>query len=91
MSLLKRLFGGGGSQPPSVDPVEYEGFRILPEPMPADGQFRLAAWIEAEIQGETKRHHLIRADLLRDRTEAEQAAIDKARQLIDQQGARLFD
>lgn len=90
MSLLSRLFGGGGQKPPSPEPVEYEGYRILPEPIPADGQFRLAAWIELDVDGATKRHHLIRADLLRDRAEAEQAAINKARQLIDQQGALLF-
>ncbi|MBS0125320.1 HlyU family transcriptional regulator [Thetidibacter halocola] len=92
MSILSRLFGGGGggAKAPSVEPVEYEGFRITPQPMPEDGQFRLAALIEAEVDGETKTHHLIRADLIRDRAEAETAAIRKAKQMIDQQGKRLF-
>ena len=92
MSLLKRLFGGGsgGSIPPAVEPIDYEGFRIYPDPMPEDGQFRLAARIEAEVDGETKQHHLIRADLIRDRDEACEAAIRKAKQMIDQMGPRLF-
>lgn len=93
MSFLKRLFGGGsgGAAAPDAQVVEHEGFRITPEPMKADGQFRIAAWIEGEVDGETKRHHLIRADLLRDRDEASEASVAKARQMIDQMGAGLFD
>ena len=58
--------------------------------MPAEGQFRIAALIEAEVDGEMKTHHLVRADVIRDREEAEQASIRKAKQMIDEQGARLF-
>ncbi|MDJ0821407.1 MAG: HlyU family transcriptional regulator [Paracoccaceae bacterium] len=92
MSWFSRLFGGGDSaaSAPSAEPVEYEGFRIYPEPMAEDGQFRLAARIEKEVDGETKEHHLIRADVLRDRESAEEAAIQKAQQMIDQMGDRLF-
>ena len=91
MSLLSRLFGGGGSKPePKAETIAYNGFRITPEPMPAEGQFRIAALIEAEVDGEMKTHHLVRADVIRDREEAEQASIRKAKQMIDEQGARLF-
>ena len=94
MSLLKRLFGGGsgsgGPKEPAAETVEYKGFRITPEPMAEDGQFRLAARIEREIDGETRQHHLIRADMLRDRQQAEEAALAKARQMIDQMGDRIF-
>ena len=58
--------------------------------MLAEGQFRLAALIEAEVEGETKTHHLVRADVIRDREEAEEASVRKAKQMIDEQGARLF-
>ncbi len=97
MSWLSRLFGtgggaGGSDAAPAAETEEYKGFRITPEPIPEGGQFRLAARIEAETEdGETRHHHLIRADMLRDRDEAETAALRKARQMIDQQGMRLFD
>lgn len=92
MSWLSRLFGSGeGGGGPATAVTEYEGFRITPDPIPADGQFRLAAHIERDVNGEIKQHHLIRADLLRDRTAAEEAAVFKAKQMIDQMGVRLFD
>jgi hypothetical protein len=90
MSWLSKLFGGGG-EAAAAEPTEYEGFRIFPDPMPDDGQFRLAARIEKEVGGELKTHRLIRADLLRDRDEASAAAVRKAQQMIDQMGERLFD
>ncbi len=92
MSWLSRLFGGGDgdAQAPSAEPVEYEGYKIFPDPIAEDGQFRLAARIEKEVEGEIKTHHLIRADVLRDRESAADAAIRKAQQMIDQQGDRLF-
>lgn len=91
MSLLKRLFGGGAApKQPDAAPVDYEGFRIIPDPVSEDGGYRLAARIEAEVDGETKVHHLIRADVIRDRDEAVSAAVRKAKQMIDTQGARLF-
>ncbi|KUF09263.1 HlyU family transcriptional regulator [Pseudoponticoccus marisrubri] len=92
MSLLSRLFGGGGGGgTPAPEPVEYEGFRIYPEPVSEGGQYRIGARIEAEIDGTLKEHRLIRADMLRDREEAETASVNKAKQMIDQMGARLFD
>lgn len=92
MSWLSKVFGGGSdSAGKKVEAIDYNGFRILPEPMSDGGQFRLAARIEAEEAGETKSHHLIRADMLRSREEAETAAVAKAKQMIDQMGMRLFD
>ncbi|MCA0938828.1 hypothetical protein CLG85_007705 [Yangia mangrovi] len=93
MSFWSRLFGGGpgpAKTEPQVEAVEYNGFRIFPAPQPADGQFRIAARIEGEVNGETKVHELIRADVIRDHGEAVEASIRKARQMIDEQGARLF-
>ncbi|MBT56007.1 MAG: hypothetical protein CMF72_21740 [Mameliella sp.] len=94
MSLLKRLFGGGGADKTPAAPaaaIDYEGYRIIPQPSPEGGQFRIGALIEGEVNGETKSHHLIRADLIRDADEAADASIRKAKQMIDQMGARLFD
>lgn len=93
MSLLKRLFGGGGAHkaPATAVVVEYEGYRITPQPVSEGGQYRIGALIEGEVNGETKTHHLIRADMIRDADEAADASIRKAKQMIDQMGARLFD
>jgi len=91
MSILSRLFGS--SNPASkqdAEPELYEGCRIYPEPVPDGGKFRLAARIEKDIDGETRSHSLIRADLLDDKNSASEAACRKARQVIDEQGERLF-
>ncbi|MDU8911218.1 HlyU family transcriptional regulator [Aestuariicoccus sp. MJ-SS9] len=92
MSLLSRLFGGGGGskEPASAESVEYKGFRITPEPISEGGNFRIAARIEMDVEGETKTHHLIRADVVNDRDAAEEASLRKARQIIDEQGTRIF-
>ncbi len=84
MSLFSKLFGGGGTPP--AEPVEYKGFLIFPEPIKEDGQYRIAARIE---KGD-KVHQLIRADLIRDLDEANEASLGKARQMIDQLGDSLF-
>ncbi|MBF9058955.1 hypothetical protein HKCCSP123_07130 [Rhodobacterales bacterium HKCCSP123] len=88
MSLFSKLFGGGGK--PAKDPEVYKEFRIFPEPQSASGGYRLAARIEKEVGGETKVHHMIRADQIQDAEEAEAFSIRKAKQLIDEQGERLF-
>ncbi len=90
MSLLKKLFGGATSAPKHT-PETYKDFTITPDPIPADGQHRIAAHITKEIDGEMKSHHLIRADTLMSANAAAEAAIDKAKIVIDQQGDRLFN
>ncbi|MEM1362524.1 MAG: HlyU family transcriptional regulator [Pseudomonadota bacterium] len=93
MSWLSNLFGGveASKQSQSAEPVLYEGYRIIPEPMNEEGQYRLAGWIELDVDGEIRKHQFIRADLFRSRDEAEGATVIKAKQLIDQMGQRLFD
>ncbi|KPA23097.1 Transcriptional activator HlyU [Shimia sp. SK013] len=91
MSLFKRLFGGGGEAPsPKAESQEYAGFTITPTPIAEGGQFRVSARIEALIDGEEKRHELIRADVIRDLDEATDMSVRKAKQLIDQMGNALF-
>lgn len=90
MSLFSKLFGGGGKGVSSTKVEEYQGFAIHPDPMPEGRQFRLQARIEKEIGGETKTHTVIRADVFESRDAAEAAAITKAKQVIDEQGDRLF-
>lgn len=95
MSFLKRLFGGGAAPSASAEiagePEFYKGFTITPTPRQESGQFRLAAIVEKTVDGETKHHRLVRADLFPIRDTAESAALEKARRMIDEQGDALFD
>lgn len=88
MSLLSRLFGGSTAKTP--DPVIHEGFTIFPEPSKESGGYRIGARIEKEIDGEVKTHHMIRADTYGALDTASDASVDKAKQLIDQQGVTIF-
>lgn len=90
MSLLSRLFGGGGGGAAEQPAESYEGFSITPDPIKEGGSWRLAARVEKEIGGETKTHRLIRADTFQSADEAASASIAKAKQIIDEQGNRLF-
>ena len=90
MSLLSRLFGGGGSaEPPKGE--DYKDFIIFAEPIREGNVFRLCARITGQVDGEEKEHRLIRADTLESEDAAVEASINKAKQMIDEQGARLFD
>lgn len=91
MSILSRLFGGGGAPTPRPEPEAYKGFAITADPMKEGPRWRIAAHIVKEIGGETKTHHLIRADTLDDHETAVKASLGKARQMIDEQGDRIFD
>lgn len=91
MSILSRLFGLGSGPAAAPEPEVYKTFRIFAEPMNEGGRFRLAARIEKEIDGETRSHHLIRADTFDNADTARDMSGKKARQLIDQQGDALFD
>lgn len=89
MSILSRLFGGGKSKP-ATPPEEHAGCRIYPEPRQEAGGYRIAARIEKDIDGQTKVHQMIRADVCQSRDEAVTTALGKARLLIDQQGEAIF-
>ena len=93
MGFFSKLFGGS-SEPaaPSVAATEMiDGVTVEATPMPEGGQFRLAARLSKEVDGELREHALIRADLFQSREEAASMAIRKARQVIAEQGERLFD
>jgi hypothetical protein len=88
-ALLTRLFGGG-SQDAAEEWIEYSGYRIRPAPYRRGGQYQTCGVIEKEVQGETKQHRFVRAETHPSREVAAAFAIAKARQLIDEQGERLF-
>lgn len=90
MSLLSKLFGGK-AKVKDIEPELYKEFLIFPEPVRADGGFRIAARIEKEIDGEVKVHNLMRVDTLPSEEEANQASINKSKVFIDQMGNGVFD
>lgn len=88
--MFSKLFGLKSKAPDSEKTETYQGFRITPEPMKESQGYRLCALIEKEVNGELKSHRLIRADTISDIDVCREAAIEKAKQMIDQLGDRLF-
>ena len=97
MSFWKALFGGGEGKsaesgaPKTAKSVEHNGFRIEAQPYSESGQFQLAGTISKEIDGVRKEHRYVRADRFTSIEDAAEYAILKGRQIIDQQGERIFD
>lgn len=91
--LWNRLSGGGegsaGSEP-AAEAVEYKGYRIRPAPYPAKGQYQTAGVIEKDFETGTKEYHFVRAETHASRDDASAFAVAKGRQIIDEQGDRIF-
>ena len=90
MSFLKRLFGAGGNQPKVAAEIVHEGYRIAATPQKEGDQFRLHGTITKDIDGETKTHLLIRADLFPAADDCVAQTFVKAKQIIKEQGTRIF-
>ena len=91
MPFWSRLFGGTpAEEPASGASEEHKGFRITPMPIREGGQYRIAARIEKEVGGVARVHELVRADTVSSLDEAKALSVAKARQVIDEQGDRLF-
>ncbi len=88
MSLFSKLFGGGAKAEPT--PEIHKDFRIFAAPQRDAGGYRIAARIEKDVDGETKIHNLLRADTVQSEDEAITFSIRKAKQVIDEQGERIF-
>ena len=95
LTLLKaawsRLAGGGAASPgPAIPAVEYKGYRIRPEPYRTKDQYQTAGTIEKVTADGIREHRFIRADTYHSREDAIAFTIVKAKQIIDQQGDRIF-
>jgi hypothetical protein len=92
-ALWARLVGGGSGAAPAevaAEMVEYNGYRIRPAPYAAKGGFQTAGVIE-KITGEgVKEHRFVRAETHPSRDDAVSFAIAKAKQILDEQGDRVF-
>ncbi len=93
MGLFSKLFGGGGdgnTAPAEGEAVEYKGFHIHPAAQPRNGQWLTAGVIRKEIDGAMKEHSFLRADTHGSPEAANDFAVIKGRQIIDEQGERIF-
>lgn len=90
--LLRRFLGGGrtAAEAEPAAAVEHRGFRIVPQIRAQGGQYLTCALIEKDFPEGPRRHELIRADTHASPDDAKAFAIHKAKQVIDEQGDRLF-
>jgi hypothetical protein len=94
--LMKKLFGGGGDggdadgDKPLGDAVEHKGCSIQPVAMRKGGQFLTAGVIAKEFPDGRREHRFVRADTHSSPDQAHDFAVVKGRQIIDEQGDRLF-
>ena len=89
MGWLSKLFGGGAESAPAEKPgtsEEYKGFKVTPKPIREGSQYRISARIEKD----GRVHELIRADTVGSLDDATAMSLGKARQVIDEQGERIF-
>ncbi|MFT3987246.1 HlyU family transcriptional regulator [Aestuariivirga sp.] len=92
MSFLKKLFGGGSgaaAEKPGKS-VEHKGFTITAAPYGEGGQFQTCGVISKEINGEKKEYRFVRADRFTSQDEAAEFSLSKGRQIVDEQGERVF-
>jgi hypothetical protein len=91
MPFWSRLFGGKPAEETAAGASEeHKGFRIKPRPIREGSHYRIAARIEKEVAGVPRVHDLVRADTVASLDEARALSLAKARQMIDEQGDRLF-
>jgi len=90
--LWLRLAGGGAKAEAAAETnfTEYKGYRIRSTAYPERGQYQTAGVIEKEFDAEVKEYRFIRAETHPSKEEADAFAIRKGKQIIDEQGDRLF-
>lgn len=98
MSFLKKLFGlggtaaaDGGTPAAAAKAIEHKGFTIRATPYKESGQFQTCGVVSKDIGGAVKEHRFVRADRFAGLDEAVEVSLAKGRQIIDEQGERLFD
>ncbi len=98
MSFFSKLFGGVVPKEQEAtqkeDPVLYKDFSIRAAPEKADnGQWRLSGYIVKACEsddGFDMERYFLRADTFPTREEAIDFSVRKGRQIVDEQGDRLF-
>ncbi|GAB4577184.1 MAG: hypothetical protein Tsb0019_05170 [Roseibium sp.] len=93
-NFFKSLFGASATGEKSgrkAVTADYDGFLIIADPQPNNGQFQVSGRIEKQVGDTTRVHTFIRADTLPDAEGAANEMIRKAKLMIDQQGDSIFD
>ena len=92
-SALGHLVSGGApaEATAAAPPLEYEGYRITPAPFRTKDHYQTAGTIEKDTPEGVKKHAFIRADTYATWDDAVAFTTMKAKQIIDQQGDRIFD
>ena len=93
-ALWARLVGGGSDAAPAeiaAEAVEYNGYRIQPTPYASGGQYQTAGTIEKEFADGIKQYRFVRAETHPSSADAATFAIAKGKQIINEQGDRVFD
>jgi hypothetical protein len=98
MSMLKSLWNSlmgkgadGGAVAVAAEAVEYKGYRIRPSPYQAGSQYQTSGTIEKDFPSGTREHRFVRAESHPSKEDAVAFSLIKARQIIDQQGDRMFE
>jgi hypothetical protein len=86
-----RLAGGEPARPTGRQPgCRIQGLPHRPAPYRAGDQYQTAGTIEKDTPEGVKEHRFIRADTYHSKDDAIAFTISKAKQIIDQQGDRIF-
>ena len=93
MSILRGMLGGGerpAEAAASEAVTEYKGFSIRPAPRRESAGWLTAGTITKEFPDGAKEHRFVRADTYSNRDDAVAFCVSKAKQIIDEQGDRMF-
>ena len=92
--ILKKVFGGGGASGEAdvvqKDPIDYNGYRIIPMMRKDPQGLRVAGRIELDKDGAVLTHDFVRADVYYSEDDTLPVVIQKAKRIIDEQGERIF-
>jgi hypothetical protein len=92
MSFFSSLFRrGAAADAKAAAPIEYKGYVITAAPYKNGGQYQAAGTIAREIDGVRKEHRFVRADAYASYDDAVSFTENKARQIVDLQGDRIFE
>ena len=93
VSLVRNLFGrkGAGTESAAAEAAtEHEGFLIRPAPRRQSSGWLTAGSIAKQFPDGVKEFSFVRADVFADRDAAVAFSISKAKQIIAEQGDRMF-
>jgi len=94
LSFWKSLFGFGrkqsGEAAAKSKQAEHKGFTIEARPYQEGGQYQTAGVISKDVGGVRREHRFVRADRFTTLDDAVEFCLSKGRQIVDEQGDRLF-